>query len=47
MFTDGIESSMAIEGDLELLREHPLGIAHQLAVRFGRESDDVLVLVAR
>jgi hypothetical protein len=30
-----------------ILGEHPIVIAHQLAQRFGRENDDVLVLVAR
>jgi anti-sigma regulatory factor (Ser/Thr protein kinase) len=47
MFTDGIKSSMAVEEDLSLLRDHPIVIAHQIAARFGRENDDVLVLVAR
>jgi serine/threonine protein phosphatase PrpC len=47
LFTDGIESRASIDEDLALLREHPVTIAHQLAVRFARDSDDVLVLVAR
>ena len=47
MFTDGIASRASIAEDLLLLREHPIAIAHQLAARFGREDDDVLVLVAR
>ena len=47
LFTDGIESRVSIEEDLALLREHPITIAHQLALRFARESDDVLVLVAK
>jgi hypothetical protein len=47
LFTDGIESRASIEEDLALLREHPITIAHQLALRFARDSDDVLVLVAK
>jgi serine/threonine protein phosphatase PrpC len=47
MFTDGIASRASIAEDLSLLREHPIAIAYQLAARFGREDDDVLVLVAR
>ena len=47
LFTDGIASRASIEADFALLREHPVVIAHQLVARFGREDDDVLVLVAR
>ena len=47
VFTDGIESRASIDEDLALLREHPITIAHQLAVRFARDTDDVLVLVAK
>ncbi len=47
MFTDGIASRASIAEELLLLREHPIAIAHQLTARFGREDDDVLVLVAR
>ena len=47
MFTDGITSSMTIENDLALLREHPIIVAHQVVTRFGRDNDDVLVLMAR
>lgn len=47
LFTDGISSRASIEGDFALLRAHPIAIAHQLVARFGREDDDVLVLVAR
>ena len=45
--SDGISSRAAIDEDLDLLREHPIVIAHQLVERFGRDNDDVLVLVAR
>jgi anti-sigma regulatory factor (Ser/Thr protein kinase) len=47
LFTDGLVASTDIEGELDLLREHPIVIAHQLAVRFGRSTDDALVVVAR
>ena len=47
LHSDGITSRASIADDLMLLREHPIIIAHQLALRFGRENDDVLVLVAR
>ena len=47
LYTDGITSRASVADDLMLLREHPIIIAHQLALRFGREDDDVLVLVAR
>jgi anti-sigma regulatory factor (Ser/Thr protein kinase) len=44
LFTDGI-SARAFEVDLDLLREHPIVIAHQLVERFARDNDDVLMLV--
>jgi anti-sigma regulatory factor (Ser/Thr protein kinase) len=47
MSTDGIASRASIAEDFLLLREHPIAIAYQLAERFGRKDDDVLVLVAR
>ena len=47
LFTDGIESRASINEDLALLRGHPITIAHHLVERFARDSDDVLVLVAR
>lgn len=47
LFTDGIASRASIEADLTLLRDHPVVIAHQLVARFGRDDDDVLVLVAK
>jgi len=46
-FTDGIPSRVSVADELELLREHPIVIAHQMVARFARDSDDVLVLVAR
>jgi hypothetical protein len=47
LFTDGLSTRTQLEGDLDLLREHPIVIAHQLALRFGRDNDDALVLVVR
>jgi anti-sigma regulatory factor (Ser/Thr protein kinase) len=47
VYTDGITSRASIADDLALLREHPIIIAHQLVLRFARDNDDVLVLVAR
>lgn len=47
VYTDGIASRPSIAEDFALLREHPIVIAHQLALRFARDDDDVLVLVAR
>ena len=46
LHTDGIQSRIFVAADEALLRQHPVSIAHQLAERFGREDDDVLVLVA-
>lgn len=45
--TDGIGSRLSIEGDLALLRQHPIVIAQRVIERFGRANDDALVLVAR
>jgi anti-sigma regulatory factor (Ser/Thr protein kinase) len=47
LFTDGIASRATIEDDLALLREHPIVIAQRMIERYGTESDDTLVLVAR
>jgi anti-sigma regulatory factor (Ser/Thr protein kinase) len=47
LFSDGLRTHTDLEGELDLLREHPIVIAHQLVQRFGRENDDVLVLVVR
>jgi anti-sigma regulatory factor (Ser/Thr protein kinase) len=45
MFSDGISSRVDLRADLDLLREHPVIIAHQLVERFARDNDDALVLV--
>lgn len=45
--TDGIGSRLSIEGELALLRQHPIVIAQRIIERFGRANDDALVLVAR
>ncbi len=47
MFTDGILSRADLTLELELLRQPPLVIAHEVLERFGRKNDDALVLVAR
>ncbi|MBX3185840.1 MAG: SpoIIE family protein phosphatase [Labilithrix sp.] len=47
MASDGVSSRFAVEDDLDLLREHPIVIAQGIVTRFGRENDDVIVLVAK
>jgi anti-sigma regulatory factor (Ser/Thr protein kinase)/serine/threonine protein phosphatase PrpC len=47
LFTDGLTGRATLADDRELARQHPLVVAHQLLVRFGRTNDDALVLVAR
>jgi anti-sigma regulatory factor (Ser/Thr protein kinase) len=47
LYSDGLVTKTDLEGELDLLREHPIVIAHELVKRFGRDNDDVLVLVAR
>ncbi|MBS2018859.1 MAG: ATP-binding protein [Deltaproteobacteria bacterium] len=47
LFSDGLPSRVSLGNELELLREPPIVIAHQLVQRFGRDTDDVLVVVAR
>lgn len=47
LFTDGLTTRASLAGELDLLREHPIFIAYQLFHRFGRDNDDVLVLVAK
>jgi anti-sigma regulatory factor (Ser/Thr protein kinase) len=46
MFSDGVSARADVSGDLELLRQPPIVVAHQLIVRHGRNNDDALVLVA-
>jgi anti-sigma regulatory factor (Ser/Thr protein kinase) len=46
MFSDGVSARADVSEDLELLRQPPLVIAHQLVARHGRSTDDALVLVA-
>jgi hypothetical protein len=46
MFSDGVSSRVDLTVDLELLRQPPLVIAHQVLARFGRATDDALALVA-
>jgi hypothetical protein len=47
MFTDGISSRASLQGESELLRAHPLVMAHHLLSRFYGGNDDALVLVVR
>jgi anti-sigma regulatory factor (Ser/Thr protein kinase) len=45
LFTDGISARADLQADPDLLREHPIVIAHQLVERFARDNDDALVVV--
>jgi anti-sigma regulatory factor (Ser/Thr protein kinase) len=47
LHTDGISSRFNPNLDPDLLRQHPLLIAHRILLDFGVENDDGLVLVAR
>ncbi len=47
LFSDGIFTRADIGAEVDLLREHPIIIAHQVVDRFARDNDDALVLVAR
>jgi anti-sigma regulatory factor (Ser/Thr protein kinase) len=47
MVTDGVTTRVDLSQDLVLLRQHPMVIAHALLTRFGRVTDDAMVLVAR
>lgn len=47
MFSDGVPSRVSLSNEIDLFREHPIAIAHLLVERHGRDTDDVLVLVAR
>ena len=47
LYTDGLVGRATLDGELDLLREHPIVVAHAMLERFGRDDDDVLVLVAR
>jgi anti-sigma regulatory factor (Ser/Thr protein kinase) len=46
-YTDGITARASLEGELDLMREHPIVVAERMIERFAREDDDVLVLAAR
>jgi hypothetical protein len=46
-FTDGITSRATLEGDLDVLLEHPVVIAQRVLERFARADDDVLVMAMR
>jgi len=47
LHTDGLSARASLDGELDLLREHPIVVAHAMLERFGRDDDDALVLVAR
>ena len=47
MTSDGVRSAMRVEGvDADVLRHHPLVVAHHVMRSFAREGDDVTILVA-
>ena len=45
LFTDGVSSRADLEGDRDLLRQHPIRVAQRVLERFGGSHDDALVLV--
>jgi serine phosphatase RsbU (regulator of sigma subunit) len=47
MFTDGLKSRTTLKGQLDVLRNPPIGIAQHLLENDSRPDDDALVLVAR
>ncbi len=46
MHTDGLSTRTTVD-DPQMLRRHPLEVAHELMRRFDKNHDDALVLVAR
>ncbi len=46
MFSDGLSSRLDLSAQLQLLRQHPIVIAHYLVNSGGRLDDDATVLVA-
>ena len=47
LFSDGIVTRATLDDRPELLREQPIVFAQELVKNFGRDDDDVTVLVAR
>jgi anti-sigma regulatory factor (Ser/Thr protein kinase) len=47
MFTDGLTSRLSLDGETELLTQHPIVIAEHLCRVHARDNDDALVLVVR
>jgi serine/threonine protein phosphatase PrpC len=47
MFTDGLKSRTTLKGELDVLRQPPIGVAQHLLEHNSRPDDDALVLVAR
>ena len=47
LHSDGISSRATLDGERDLLFQHPAAIAEHLVNAFGRSTDDALVLVVR
>jgi hypothetical protein len=47
LHTDGVSSRATVEDDRELLGQMPIVMASSMLERYGQDSDDALVLVAR
>jgi len=47
MFSDGLKSRTSLKGQLDVLRQPPIGIAQHLLENDSRPDDDALVLVAK
>jgi hypothetical protein len=45
LFSDGVRSRIDLAGQFDLLREHPAVVAEHVVDHFGRDDDDVLVMV--
>jgi len=47
LHTDGVSSRATVENDRELLGQMPVVMAASMLGRYGQDSDDALLLVAR
>jgi anti-sigma regulatory factor (Ser/Thr protein kinase) len=47
MFTDGLKSRTTLKGELDVLRQAPIAIAHHLIEKYSRPDDDAMVCVIR
>jgi serine/threonine protein phosphatase PrpC len=45
LFTDGLSARLDLQGESDLLRQHPIVVAQRALERFGRSNDDALVMV--